>query len=133
MKKLRINNAIRNKTVLKEINKFKNELKETDLTDIEQKLLIQQEFILNPKYRFIKIANNKWYDRFTKSYHQYTQPKSVANKTTDLRFLYLRLLKQKHINNLMLNKNLSKDEAENEYNTIVKKISLSQVIQTFGS
>lgn len=133
MKKLRINNKIVNKSVLKDIKKFKRDLKNSNLSQNEIDLLVNKEFKYNPKYRFIKIDNNYWFDRFTKTYHTYTQPLAKKGKRTDLRNAYLKLLKAKHINNLMLNKNLSKDEATKEYDNIIKKITVNQTIQTFGS
>lgn len=133
MKALRINQKITNKTVKNEINKFKKELKKSELTENEIKILVDINYLNNPKFRFRKIKNNFWFDRFTKTYNKYTQSKREKNKSTDIRNVWLRMLKKKQIKKIMLNKDITESEAELEYIKLTKKLSLKSIINTFGS
>lgn len=132
--KIKINNKIVNKTVLKEINRFKRSLKGSELSQQEITSIINQQFIFNPNFRFTRVKNNVWYDRFTKHYIHYTNSKESPNKyKTTLRRTWLKLYEKRHIEKIKLEKNLTQKQAEKFYKDLKKKLTLKQIFITYGS
>lgn len=145
MDTLRINSKIINKSVLNDINKFKKGLNNSQLTKSEIDNLVKINFIYNQKFRFVKLSNNRWFDRFTKKHFYYTKKskkflktltkkeQNIENKRVYLRTLYLRMLRKKHILKISQSNGITVKEATIIYDRIAKKMSLKKRITEYGS